>query len=77
LYARDLVAGYGQTIVLEGVSLEVPSGGSLAILGRNGAGKTTLLRTLMGYTTRRRGEIRIGEQVLTDLPVHRRARTER
>jgi len=74
LYAQDLVAGYGATSVLEQVSFEVPSGGSLAILGRNGAGKTTLLRTLMGYTTRTRGQIRIGDQVLTDLPVHRRVR---
>jgi branched-chain amino acid transport system ATP-binding protein len=74
LYAHDLVAGYGETTVLEGVSFEVPSGGSLAILGRNGVGKTTLLRTLMGYTTRTRGEIRIGDQVLTGLPVHRRVR---
>jgi len=74
LYAHDLVAGYGETIVLEGVSLQVPRGGSLAILGRNGAGKTTLLRTLMGYTTRQRGVITIDDQVITDLPVHRRVR---
>jgi branched-chain amino acid transport system ATP-binding protein len=74
LRVQDLVAGYGATVVLDGISLEVPRGGALAILGRNGAGKTTLLRTLMGYTTRRRGSITLDGQPLESLPVHRRVR---
>jgi branched-chain amino acid transport system ATP-binding protein len=72
LLVKDLVAGYGATLVLEGVSLEVPRGGSVAILGRNGAGKTTLLRTLMGYTTRRSGSAWLDGKSITELPVHRR-----
>ena len=72
LRVEELVAGYGSTLVLEGVSLEVPRGGSVAILGRNGAGETTLLRTLMGYTTRRSGNIWLDGTPLTELPVHRR-----
>ena len=48
--AEGLTAGYGDSIVLEDVSLAIDEGGSLALLGRNGVGKTTLLLTLMGLT---------------------------
>jgi branched-chain amino acid transport system ATP-binding protein len=74
LRVQDLVAGYGATLVLDGITLDVPRGGALAILGRNGAGKTTLLRTLMGYTTRQRGSITLDGQPLQALPVHQRVR---
>jgi len=74
LRVQDLVAGYGATVVLDGISLEVARGGALAILGRNGAGKTSLLRTLMGYTTRQRGSITLDGQPLESLPVHQRVR---
>jgi branched-chain amino acid transport system ATP-binding protein len=72
---HDLVAGYGATVVLDGVSLDVPAGGTLAVLGRNGVGKTTLLTTMMGLTTHHRGSIKLGEQSIEHLPVHRRARS--
>ena len=51
-------AGYGETVVLEGIDLELPPGGTLAVLGRNGVGKTTLLATIMGQTPLRAGSIR-------------------
>ena len=51
-------AGYGDAVALDGITLEVPAGGSLAVLGRNGVGKTTLLLTIMGYTNVTRGAIR-------------------
>ncbi len=54
---RNLVAGYGATRVLENVSLAVPAGNRLSVLGRNGMGKTTLLASLMGLTQRHAGEI--------------------
>jgi branched-chain amino acid transport system ATP-binding protein len=72
LRVEQLVAGYGGNVVLEGVSLRVPAGGTVAILGRNGAGKTTLLRTLLGYTTRHRGEVYLDDRALSALPVHQR-----
>jgi branched-chain amino acid transport system ATP-binding protein len=50
LALSDLRAGYGEAVVLDGVSLELAEGGSLAVLGRNGVGKTTLLLTIMGFT---------------------------
>jgi Fe-S cluster assembly ATPase SufC len=55
LALEDVRAGYGDAVVLDGVSLEVPEQGSLAVLGRNGVGKSTLLLTIMGYTTVARG----------------------
>ena len=49
LTLTDLHARYGDSHVLRGVSLEIPAGVSLGLLGRNGMGKTTLIRTAMGY----------------------------
>jgi len=74
LAVENLVAGYGATVVLDGISLKVPAGGTLALLGRNGVGKTTLVCTLMGYTTRHRGTIRLGDRPIEGLPTHRRVR---
>ena len=58
LLAIDRVtAGYGDSIILDDVSLDLDEGGSLALLGRNGVGKTTLLLTLMGMTRVKSGTI--------------------
>jgi len=48
LQAADLVFGYRETLVVRGVSLNVPSGGLVGLIGPNGSGKTTLLRLLAG-----------------------------
>jgi branched-chain amino acid transport system ATP-binding protein len=72
LEVRDLRAGYGPTVVLDGLSFSVPAGGTLAVLGRNGVGKTTLLATLMGLTTLHAGEIRLGERRIDSEQTHRR-----
>jgi branched-chain amino acid transport system ATP-binding protein len=74
LKVEGLVSGYGETVVLDGLSFDIAPGGTLAVLGRNGVGKTTLLTTLMGITTRHGGSIHLGDQPIQDLPVHRRAR---
>jgi branched-chain amino acid transport system ATP-binding protein len=73
LRLEGVSAGYGETIVLEGVSLTLNEGGTLALLGRNGVGKTTLLATVMGHTTLRAGSIRMGGHEMTRLPPHLRA----
>ena len=67
-------AGYGDSVVLEDISLAVPEHGSLAVLGRNGVGKSTLLLTVMGYTNVMRGAIRWRGAEITGLVPHRRAR---
>lgn len=70
----QLRAGYGETIVLDGVSLDLPSGGTLAVLGRNGVGKTTLLATIMGHTTLHGGTIDFGGENIAGFAPYRRAR---
>lgn len=70
----DLVAGYGATVVLDGLSLTVPEGGTLALLGRNGVGKSTLLNTIMGFTTRHRGTIKFGDQSIETMATNKRNR---
>jgi len=67
-------AGYGQTVVLEHVSLTVPDGGTLAVLGRNGVGKTTLLATVLGHNTLHAGSIAFRGQPIERLRPFRRAR---
>jgi branched-chain amino acid transport system ATP-binding protein len=67
-------AGYGETIVLEGIALDLPAGGSLAVLGRNGVGKTTLLATIMGHTALHAGHIRFAGSEVSALVPYRRAR---
>ena len=54
----EVRAGYGSSVVLDGVSLALAEADALAILGRNGVGKTTLLVTVMGLTTLHGGALR-------------------
>jgi len=74
LNVENLVAGYGATVVLDGVSLDVPEGGTLAVLGRNGVGKTTLLRTLMGLVPAASGRIQFETRDITRAAPYLRAR---
>jgi len=74
LLLEDVSAGYGETVVLEDISLAVAPGQTLAVLGRNGVGKTTLLATIMGHTRLRGGGIRFAGREIATLPPYRRAR---
>ena len=73
LAADRLTAGYGDSVVLEDVSLELDEGGSLALLGRNGVGKTTLLLTLLGLTRLKSGSVAWRGEEIAALPTFRRA----
>jgi branched-chain amino acid transport system ATP-binding protein len=73
LRVDDLKAGYGEAVVLNGITLELPAGESMALLGRNGTGKTTLINTLVGVTRRHAGRISLGGRDVTALPPFRRA----
>src|SRR5215471_10096142 len=70
----DVRAGYGDAVVLDGITLAVPEGGSLALLGHNGVGKSTLLMTVMGYTVVGRGTIRWRCRDSSRVAPHLRAR---
>jgi len=74
LVLENIEAGYGATVIVERISLAVPSGGTLAVLGRNGVGKTTLLATIMGHTNLRAGRIDFAGADISRLPPYRRAR---
>jgi branched-chain amino acid transport system ATP-binding protein len=70
----DLRAGYGDAVVLDGITLGVPQRRSLAVLGRNGVGKSTLLLTIMGFTRVSRGAVIWRGRDITRAAPHWRAR---
>ena len=74
LIVQNVTAGHGATVVLDRVSLRVPRGQTLAVLGRNGVGKTTLLATIQGHTTLHRGALIFGGTPIERMKPHRRAR---
>ena len=74
LEVENLHSGYDGIPVLTGVSLQVPEGASIGILGHNGMGKTTLLKTLIGLLPVTAGQIRLDGRLLSRLPSHARAR---
>jgi urea transport system ATP-binding protein len=65
---------YGESHILRDVSLTVPKGQMVCLIGRNGVGKTTLLKNIMGVLRPRTGEIRFEGQPVTGFPPDRRAR---
>jgi branched-chain amino acid transport system ATP-binding protein len=71
LRLRDVVASYGAAPVVQGVSLEVARGETVALLGPNGAGKSSLLAAITGTIARRQGEIAFDERNLATEPSHR------
>jgi branched-chain amino acid transport system ATP-binding protein len=68
----DVRAGYGDAVVLDGVSLSLAADGALAVLGRNGVGKSTLILTILGFTRLHRGRILWQGEDISRLPPHRR-----
>ncbi|HJV81769.1 ABC transporter ATP-binding protein [Noviherbaspirillum sp.] len=73
LALENVTAGYGDSVVLEDISLAMQEGDSLALLGRNGVGKTSLLVTLMGLTQMHHGRIRWQGSDIARVPTHARA----
>jgi len=71
LDVRDIHTYYGDSYVLQGVSLAVARGEVVAVLGRNGMGKTTLIRSIIGFTPPRQGRIAFKEQDVTRWPSNR------
>ena len=73
LEIENLTAGYGEAVVIEGLSLCVEEGECLAVLGRNGVGKTTLMLAIMAQARRFDGRLRLAGSDFTTLPACRRA----
>ncbi|WP_397406914.1 ABC transporter ATP-binding protein [Polaromonas sp.] len=73
LRVDKLSAGYGEAVVLQGVSLALDEGKTLALLGRNGTGKTTLINTLAGATRQHGGSITLAGKALHKMAPHERA----
>ena len=74
LTIRDLSVGYGQSLVLTYVALDVTQGQVVCLMGRNGVGKTTLLKAIMGLLNPRSGKVKFAQSEMTKWPPHRRAR---
>jgi branched-chain amino acid transport system ATP-binding protein len=74
LAVDDIHTYYGDSYVLQGVSLRVGRGTVAALLGRNGMGKTTLIRSIVGFTRPRRGRVLFGDRDITHAPSHEIAR---
>jgi len=65
LDVEDIHTYYGDSHVLQGLSLAIAPGQVLGVLGRNGMGKTTLVRSIIGFTPPRRGRVRFKERDIT------------
>jgi branched-chain amino acid transport system ATP-binding protein len=71
LEITDVHTYYGESHVLQGVSLAVAPGEVVGLLGRNGMGKTTLIRSIIGFTPPRRGTVRFNGADITRWPPYR------
>ncbi|MBL7491787.1 urea ABC transporter ATP-binding subunit UrtE [Frankia sp. AgB1.9] len=74
LRVTSLDVGYGRAQVLFGVSLEVPRGSLVCVMGRNGVGKTTLLNALLGVLSPSAGKIEFDGKDVTKVPTYSRVR---
>src|SRR4051812_46413976 len=70
---RDVEAGYGETVVLRGVTLAVPPSSVVALLGPNGAGKTTLLKVASGLLRANAGQLFLDGKNMTRKSPHQLA----
>jgi branched-chain amino acid transport system ATP-binding protein len=74
LELSDIHTYYGDSYVLQGVSLNVGAGQVIALMGRNGVGKTTTIRSIVGFSPPKRGRITFKESDITRMPAHQIAR---
>jgi branched-chain amino acid transport system ATP-binding protein len=71
LEIRDIHTYYGDSHILQGISLSMESGQVVGILGRNGMGKTTLIHSIIGFIPPRRGQVLFKERDVTGWPSNR------
>ncbi|EFM10922.1 urea ABC transporter, ATP-binding protein UrtE [Paenibacillus curdlanolyticus YK9] len=75
LAVQQLEAGYGESVILRNISLNVKPGQVVCLLGRNGVGKTTLMKSIMGVLKARRGGVSYNGADLTKAAPARRAKS--
>lgn len=73
LETKNIVKKYGNRTVVDGVNLQVNTGVVVGLLGPNGAGKTTCFYSIAGFIRPNRGNILLDGEVITNLPIHKRA----
>ncbi len=73
LAVQDISVSYGQSQVLSNVSIDVPEGQVVSLMGRNGVGKTTLLKSVMGLLRPKTGQVLFNEANITTRPANERA----
>ncbi|MFC0247168.1 energy-dependent translational throttle protein EttA [Citricoccus parietis] len=61
--AKNLQKGFGDRVLIDGLSFSLPPNGIVGIIGPNGVGKTTLFKTIVGYESLDGGELKIGDSV--------------
>lgn len=74
LRAQGLKKGFGKRIVVDGVDLQVAGGEVVGLLGPNGAGKTTTFYMVVGLCRPDAGQVFLGDEEITSLPMYQRAR---
>ena len=74
LEVQDIHTNYGESYILQGLSLRLGQGQVVAVLGRNGVRKTSLIRSIIGFTPPRRGRILLRGEDITHLAPHEIAR---
>ena len=72
LRMEGVTAGYARDIdILQDVSLTLPEGQTVGVIGLNGAGKSTIMRTIYGFLHPRRGRVFLADEDISDVPPHR------
>jgi branched-chain amino acid transport system ATP-binding protein len=74
LSVKNLVSGYGRIEALHGVSMDIPAGEIVTLIGANGAGKSTLLRTISGIQRVTKGSVEYEGKSIEALPAHARVK---
>lgn len=75
LSVQQLEAGYGDSVILRDISIEVKPGQVVCLMGRNGVGKTTLVKSIMGVLKARKGSVTYNGRDITKLPPYARAKS--
>lgn len=73
LETRNIIKRYGSRTVVDGVSLQINTGAVVGLLGPNGAGKTTCFYSIAGFIRPDRGNVLFDGEMITRLPIHKRA----